>query len=489
MGVEFFAPFSFLTTQGYLLGAKEKCVAYVLNGRIVKRCGTKWTLRHDDLAEVEALQAAYQRQTHIDARRKILFDITQICLCDRHHNDDLKAAAVQQWEDELASRASNPHLAELKTPKKKSGEVLRLKFEIFTQQTSEDDATRSLEAAVDQRQKERERRAIDRRVIDRVSSLEDEDNKKSNYLYILGHTAAKGLYKVGSAKDMGRLRKHRVCYPGYTLYTFTSCPRALVFEKQVHAEFSQQRRWHICEVPGCKTEKHGEWFEAPLEDILSSVGAWSFFARTLYRDDISINRSQPTFPWSGYSSHPHRWHTWAQEQAEQWIRENQAQPHTVRANPVSAHDLDPNFDRQDVSSPVPGLSHSPTQSPDSVDGRFQDPATPTPLGRGRRGRHTPLGLAKGAQPVGKSNDPFSPPITIVGEELLHGPQRPVAPFDFEPPSTPPPRFINVKAHRPATTTPISFAGIKGETSLSQNGVKELGVLELADLVLRCIFFD
>ncbi|KAL4733481.1 hypothetical protein BDV11DRAFT_210176 [Aspergillus similis] len=108
--------------------------------------------------------------------------------------------------------------------------------------------------------------------------------EKANHLYVFSSPETKGHYKVGRGKKLERPTKgQEKCYPKHELHCYIECPNADLFEFVVHAEFLLSRRTHKCNRCEEKEVTHKEWIEAPLQDILDSVTAWSMYARWLYQ--------------------------------------------------------------------------------------------------------------------------------------------------------------------------------------------------------------
>ncbi|KAL2815422.1 hypothetical protein BDW59DRAFT_166828 [Aspergillus cavernicola] len=376
-------------------------------------------------------------------------------------------------------------------------------------------------------------REIDREISRRINKLEDDNPKVSNYLYIYSHKSARGFYKVGYATNWRRIRHQEHCYPGLTTYCFIYCPNAPIFEKQVHDEFSAYRHWHRCEE--CTTDTHTEWFDARLQDIVDSVNAWSFFARTFYHDDVKIDRNKPITPLPGFSKDPARWRKWARQQASKWMGEISDAP-----SPEPAEALDegsPGY----FSDSLPELSHGlDTPSTGSKTrtryDRPTDPTTPTPTGRTQRGKYslpepvkivdmsptgTAISLLSAVDEFGSSVGEPTPPRSVdpflssshqVGDAALFTGKMdpaemskslrlskpraedgiPRVPFDNRShSSTPAPKNRRRKGTNQALVqNDISlarFAGVTGEVELPQEGITNLDPNEIAEMLQRVIF--
>ncbi|KAL3432647.1 hypothetical protein BDV09DRAFT_205794 [Aspergillus tetrazonus] len=101
-------------------------------------------------------------------------------------------------------------------------------------------------------------------------------DKEKSYLYVFTSPEAKGYYKVGCTKSIEeRMKFHKRCYSEPRLSEPFECRNAKLFEKVVLAEFLLSRRKHSCNRCKKRVTEHIEWIEAPLQDIIDSLDAWS----------------------------------------------------------------------------------------------------------------------------------------------------------------------------------------------------------------------
>ncbi|KAL4811960.1 hypothetical protein BDW67DRAFT_189140 [Aspergillus spinulosporus] len=217
-------------------------------------------------------------------------------------------------------------------------------------------------------------------------------DRKTSHLYIFSSPEAKGFYKVGRGQDISRPTKSQErCYPNHELHCYIECPNASLFERVVHAEFLLYRRKHTCKR--CKPEgrEHIEWIEAPLQDILDSVTAWSMYARWFYQCGNDIDERQ-SLPLSGFSDRADRWRNWALEETMRWMKSSHGRMASVSRQGVqersyeaeiAEHGWEIGSEDEYFLDSVPGLSDSPGTTPGLEE--IQEPptpATPTPASRG-----------------------------------------------------------------------------------------------------------
>ncbi|KAL4748235.1 hypothetical protein BDW72DRAFT_205818 [Aspergillus terricola var. indicus] len=169
------------------------------------------------------------------------------------------AAAKQQPENGIQSGV---HSVGSQTPPAKNREPRQLVFQEYTSGRAK--STRDEVAMVDDQ------------VRVKLTNRTRNPDKKMSHLYVFSSPEAKGFYKVGRGQNISRPTKDQErCYPNHELHCYIECPNAPLFERVVHAEFHLSRRKHWCNR--CKQEgkTHIEWIQAPLQDILDSVTAWS----------------------------------------------------------------------------------------------------------------------------------------------------------------------------------------------------------------------
>ncbi|KAL4747062.1 hypothetical protein BDW72DRAFT_183708, partial [Aspergillus terricola var. indicus] len=286
--------------------ADRRCAAVLSPGR--DRCNELYSL--DSATKLHALYGKLHDDDEIDtaARAPILEQIARLCLCEAHAQDRHIAAAVIQWESHFQSRA-RVHSADPQTPLTKcvkdQGQI------VFTNYTPEKSKIKPDNPA-----------HIDRQVRRVLGGKIENEHEKASHLYVFSYEGAEGLYKVGRGQHITRVTEQEKCYPGLKLQCFVECPNADLFESVVHEEFRQYRRKHTC--TDCRKEKgkpvqHGEWFQAPLRDILDSVTAWSLYSRMLYGDGLSIDRNYQNLPTPGFLSRPDRWRRWALAETMRWM--------------------------------------------------------------------------------------------------------------------------------------------------------------------------
>ncbi|KAL4985175.1 hypothetical protein BDW68DRAFT_179947 [Aspergillus falconensis] len=376
-----------LASSSHITDKDLKCFAY--KGKN-DRCRSPIPLRR--LPRMDELHAELHSKTgeHIDdgERHDILEELAYICLCGSHNKDQYLKAAVHQWADELRSLANNSFLDEPATTPLNIGGCITLEFKPYRERNVEEDATSAMA------QVKAKNLQMTRQLLERINN----NPNKSIYLYLFGHAAATGVYKVGNTKHMQRMtRQHELCYPGLLVYCFNHCPNAELFEKLVHGEFSQRQRQHTCETCQIEPIDHKEWFEVPLEELVNCINEWSLFSRMLYRDDTRARLAELDFNIDvrNLSKDPAMLRKWAMDKVAQWSgKSSRGQVEGPRGS-IAARRIKPEsyLEREHVSddhssppNPVPELSpgSSAPGTPDSL----LDPPTPTPSSRIRRRRYT-----------------------------------------------------------------------------------------------------
>ncbi|KAL4929903.1 GIY-YIG nuclease family protein [Aspergillus undulatus] len=403
MPVAFLTSF-YLTSSTHFTRENRKCVAYKDDET---RCGRP--IAECNLARVHKLHERVRendkgagKPVDDEDRRNILERIAGLSLCGSHNKDNDIRAAACQWADEIQSRVRNIHLGQPKKARRKtsdSGSCFKLQFEPY--HTCDGDSSENKEATTGSNAYLD--RIVDEKIIRELLRKIERHDPATEYLYVFTHPAADGVYKVGHTNNLQRRnREHARCYHEIVLHCLVQCPNAQLYETLLQAEYKQARRKHKCKE--CKAT-HGEWFEAPLEELVYCVNTWALFARMLCCNDISTKvaqlRSTPTF-----DPNPYRWRKWALEWAEKWSRlplSEQSSPLTPeKANGPYVHDdAESEFDQKGNTeyflSPVPELSPDSGSSPASPDGSASGPATPTPSSR----IHRRLDRSSSVQPIAK----------------------------------------------------------------------------------------
>ncbi|KAL4940877.1 hypothetical protein BDV06DRAFT_223682 [Aspergillus oleicola] len=266
------------------------------------------------------------------------------------------AAIDQPWENGIQSRARP---ADPQTPPAKNHKPRQLAFQNYSNFKPKSHL--------------HEVKTVDIRV--RIKLAEDiiKEDKKANHLYVFSSPEAKGFYKVGRGQKLTRpTTGQESCYPGHELHCYIECPNAELFERVVHAEFFWSRRKHRCNK--C-SKTHREWIEAPLQDILDSVAAWSLYAQWLHRCGIHIDQQQQTLLTPGLSDRADRWRNWALQTTMRWMDNPRCRMPPIFHETTSKD--------QYFADSVPGLSDSPGSTPGSEGINYPPtPSTPTPVPRG-----------------------------------------------------------------------------------------------------------
>ncbi|KAL4865933.1 hypothetical protein BDV12DRAFT_199701 [Aspergillus spectabilis] len=295
-----------------------------------------------------------------EKRVDTLQEIAILSLCRRHNKEQDIENAVHQWEDENL-------LAGLQTPQKDEGSALNLEFEPYR--------TKEIEVMLQDLDLN-----VDKKIINKLTDDTGRDKDKYKYLYILGHEATEGMYKIGYAKHHKRITiDHERCYPNLHVWGYIPCPNAELFEKLVHLEFVQHRYKHKCDHHGF----HTEWFKVHIDDIWKSIHAWSQFSRELYRADPTGKKKKFYLLLPGFDSGPERWHKWAMEWVERWSGKG----------PVSQSHIQDKYSYDKAIQPendveaVPRLSSS-SSARGTPGNDFSGPLTPMDNSRIRKGKYS-----------------------------------------------------------------------------------------------------
>ncbi|KAL4757105.1 GIY-YIG nuclease family protein [Aspergillus foveolatus] len=221
-------------------------------------------------------------------------------------------------------------------------------------------------------------------------------NSKANCLYVFSTPGAEGHYKVGHTQSNDkRIKDQMKCYPEQSFRLAFECPNAYLFEQVVLAEFLLSRRKHWCNRCEKGGRQHIEWIEAPLEDIIDSLNAWSEYANYFYKYGTYIEEGQ-NIPLPNFSPCADRWRKWAVGRIKRWTEIHQSrmaptsgqyvQERTYETKPDPQYGCETRPKDEYFLDSVPDLSDSPGSTPGS--GGIQDPPTPptpptpTPAGRG-----------------------------------------------------------------------------------------------------------
>jgi hypothetical protein len=252
-------------------------------------------------------------ETELDkaGQAETLKRIAELTLCDLHNKEEEIAAAVEQWESEIPPRAS-PSTEPPRTPqpKKKTHETEQLQFSPYKSPNSKAKSPKSYSS-----------KDVDLRVRKVLAGDIENEGRLIGNLYVFSFKGAKGLYKIGRTRRTTRMEEHEKCYPGLEVHRYIVCSNAELFERVVQAELVSHRHSHPCNK--CVNKKgnpvmHGEWFKAPMEDILNVVDVWSMYADMLYRYGFTIDVGHQKIPRPGFSSHPDRWTDWAWDEIRRW---------------------------------------------------------------------------------------------------------------------------------------------------------------------------
>lgn len=507
--VVFFSSYFVLTTPGHFSDQKAKCVAYLKGRDSRTRCRSNWKVSEDDVSHISALQDDYENESEPEKRAGILRCIAARCLCGTHRRSE--EAAVYQWNNEIQSQASNSHLDRFESSQPQRRRESSIDFKRYGCQEVEEasgdekDLTSLLGRGVEHTEEDmlEHMKAVDRKAINYlIGRLEQGQKTKeskrtpSSFLYVFSHHAAKDFYKVGTGNGRMRIRQHECCYPGLVVQCLIFCPNALLFEKVVHAEFSADRYYHMCDRHGTP-QKHKEWFKVPLADILNSVTAWSAFSQAFYGESARIDRREPILCLPGGSQDPARWTKWARWHAEKWMSQSNVaaearyrqglnyQGPLSTQTPVRQQRSRVESDTDYPSSP-PELT--PSSGPASPDNGCNDPPTPTPSSRTQRGRYSSLdrvGIVDASQ---GSTASFTTAATITHDdwEATFAERTPTeSGDDFWYPG--PNRDCPESTTKANDVKYASFAGVTVPIPPSQQDVSSEDPLNVAERMMRLIF--
>ncbi|OJJ02339.1 hypothetical protein ASPVEDRAFT_668992 [Aspergillus versicolor CBS 583.65] len=500
----FFSSYFVLTTPGHFSDRKAQCVAYVERRGSMKRCGSNWTVSEEGVMDIGNLQGKYKNESEPEKRAGILRDIATCCLCGNHFGK--WEAAVYQWENEIQSQARNSELGRFVTSQPQRGRQRSIDFRRYGRQEIEEasDLMSLLEREVEHTEDVLEHmKAVDRKAINYlISRLERSQKAKGNkrvpssFLYVFSHHAAEDFYKVGTGNGKLRIRQQELCYPGLVVQCLIFCPNAQLFENMVHAEFSADRYYHICDGHGTP-QKHTEWFKASLADILNSVTAWSAFSQVFHGENIRIDRREPIFCLPGGSHDRARWTKWARWQAEKWVWQSQVaadgryrqdsdyQDSVNIQTPIRQRHSGIGSDTDYPSSP-PELT--PSSGPGSPDSGCDGPPTPTPSTRTKRGRYSSLDHVAIADASHDSMASFTTATSVThdGWEPTLEERTPTEPGDdfWYPESS--------KDHTRSKAGPndvkyVNFAGVTVPIPHSQEDVSSEDPLDVAERMMKLIF--
>ncbi|KAL3486347.1 hypothetical protein BJX62DRAFT_246882 [Aspergillus germanicus] len=350
-----------------------KCAAHQKDG---KRCRSQVPRggKHAIARSRELHIKAQDRTLDEDSIADMLGELASLTICGlQRRSAGVIEAAVKQWKDELEAEDD-----EISRPNTPSGDddtasedsEERAQFIFTSYQTYDVDTLLTRE--IDQ--------LIDRRISQKFNSRDW--NGERDHLYVFECERAAGMCKLGRTQNLSRrASQHDRCYPLLTQRWSFHCPNAEVFEKVVQLEFSHRRYQHTCLECG---KTHIEWFKAGLEEIVTRVKVWCQLSCHLQSRE---KRAQLALPLAGVSDDPDRWYKWAQGWVQTWDRhDSHSAPKTPDRSTTSNAIMtanDSNID-DDVQS-VPGLSPS-NSAPGTPEGDYDDPPTPTPIGRSRSGR-------------------------------------------------------------------------------------------------------
>ncbi|KAL4971826.1 hypothetical protein BDW66DRAFT_155272 [Aspergillus desertorum] len=281
--------------------ADRRCPALLSPGK--DRCSALFSL--DSASKIRALYGRLHDDDETDnaARAQILEQIAKLCLCEAHGQDCNITAAILKWKSYIQSPVRHP---EPRTPTAKN--VQGQSQIIFTNYTPEKSKINLDDP-----------KHIDREVRRVLGGRIENEDKNMSHLYVFSYGCAEGLYKIGRGQQITRVTEQAKCYPGLEVHCFIECPNAKLFESVVHQELRQYRRKHTCTKCKNKPVEHGEWFNAPLRDILDSVTAWSLYARKFYGDGLSTDGYYQNLPTPGFLSRPDRWRRWALAETMRWM--------------------------------------------------------------------------------------------------------------------------------------------------------------------------
>jgi hypothetical protein len=341
----------------------------------ISQCAAKVQKLHDRLCDNEDVDET--------AQAHVLKKIAKLTLCAVHREAEDITAAVEQWQSQIRAQIYPAESAAPQTPKAKKGTEERLiEFVSYT-------GTKSKINPDDPQQ-------IDAKVRDILTRKIAKQDKHVSYLYVFSRkeVEVKRFFKIGLTHDLPtRQTDLEKCYGPLELHCFAQCPNVGMIENVVHAELLQYRRKHSCKEVKCDTNEHTEWFEAPLDDIIDTVTAWSLYARLLYRCGSSLDGNIQSVPMPGWLTRPDRWRRFALGEATRWmdeipsnvtvILEKEMPPRTTETEPVD----DPDSEPESTFSTPAGLSDvtpatTPGTDPESYDDENHDYGlTPTPAAR------------------------------------------------------------------------------------------------------------
>ncbi|KAL4912147.1 hypothetical protein BDW62DRAFT_195333 [Aspergillus aurantiobrunneus] len=317
---------------------QNRCVALLEDG---KRCCNL-------ISECD-LEDKYDRDDDI------LAELAKLCLCREagHNTAQTVDEAIKQWKQQkTSSDLEDAAPSSLSTPEDREnnpGPLAQFKFE-------RPKGTENIDP---------------KEIDDRILGLLEEGNTadKPKCMYLMGHKAAKGLYKIGNkAKILSKLPYKSCYYPGWDLYYWVQCSYPGFVQQLVLGEFGAQKRIHRCDNSESSThpKTHINWIEAPGEDIKASINAWS--------DLVKRDYSGVQLPASGFSTDLNRWTKWAQQTADS-LKAPAAPTLPPRSTPVSHEHSDTSF-----TSATTASTEVPPSTPNTATETYES-STASPTGK------------------------------------------------------------------------------------------------------------
>ncbi|KAL4865655.1 hypothetical protein BDV12DRAFT_147082 [Aspergillus spectabilis] len=284
MSVHSFLPFRSVGRDNLQALEGNRCMAYLDNW---ERCDN--LISEDHLEAIGEVHNKYGRndETMDDST---LSELAKLCLCSEagHNANEHVKSAVQQWKQTGLSTATSDAVSSTPpAPEKTKKSKQPAEFE-FTDAASVSKALPEL---------------IDLNIKTLLASAPTNDPA---HLFLMGHEAAKGTYKLYRRKDRDAATPDKKCYENAKVICWVECSDTKLVNNLVLKEFAAQCRDHLCGTRGHKS--HQNWIKAPSAEIEASLRAWS--------DLLKVDYLSLKLPEAKFSEESNRWTKWAQEMVE-----------------------------------------------------------------------------------------------------------------------------------------------------------------------------
>ncbi|KAE8140183.1 T5orf172 domain-containing protein [Aspergillus pseudotamarii] len=393
MSVSTFVHFNYTALEE--LKVNKKCVAEVVKGGSIKRCG-QWILT-DSFCTLRVL---YENNQDTSRNELPLREIAKLCLCKTHRKEPTNISrAVEQWTREISDPSCPPN------------EALPDTNPPLTPPNRNDGRRRSTVSPG--RFKAYSRHGSPQKVNERIIEVLNQPKKikpETGFVYVFAAANTPNRFKIGyTKKPKDRFRVWSKCYPDLIVHILIECTDAHKVEDLVHAEFDLQRQEHICEICKSKPVHHDEWFEKGLEDIRPVVNGWVAFVDLAYLDDGGIKPEYQSLA-PALAVDEGRWQKWIQGELNRNKIAASAAPELVEDLTDSGTSESPATPKTDSSGaskappspillPIPGALPTVEEHVGSLPSARENAVSPKPLDgkapKGEEDKVTLLGLARG----------------------------------------------------------------------------------------------